>query len=289
MAIFATFAYDAGVSPESLLLVRFSLAAVLLWGLVRARGVRVGRGPAPLVALLGLGAVLYAVQSTAYFEALQFTDASVLTIIYYIYPALVAVAAALLGRERLTPARITALVVATGGLVLVVLGGGVGSVRPLGVLLGLTCALSYTVYVLVCDRVSGALEPLPLAALVFTGAAATLAVRSALEGGPDLTFEPVGWLWLAGIAVVSTVLGMVAFFAGMARTGPSSASILSMAEPVVTAVLAAALLQQTPTPAQVVGGAVVLVAVTLLQVRRPAPASAPAAPASSSSVEVARL
>lgn len=278
MAVLAKFAYAAGVSPESLLLVRFTLAAVLLWLLVRARSARVGRGPAVLVALLGLGAVGYAAQASFYFEALQFMDASVLTIVYYVYPALVTVAAAALGREVLTSGRVVALIAATAGVGLVVLGNGIGAVNGLGVALGLATALSYTVYVLVSDRVSAHLDPLPLAALVFTGAALTLGARAALDGGPDLGFAPVGWFWLVCIAVVSTVLAMVAFFAGMARTGPSTASILSMAEPIVTAALAAVVLHEAPTPVQVVGGAVVLVAVTAIQLRprrTPAPVTAP--------------
>ncbi len=35
MAIFGKLAYDTGVSPSTLLLVRFTLAAVVLWMLVR--------------------------------------------------------------------------------------------------------------------------------------------------------------------------------------------------------------------------------------------------------------
>ena len=48
-----------------------------------------------------------------------------------------------------------------------------------------------------------------------------------LTGGVDLRFNAVGWMWVMCIVVVSTVLGMLAFFAGLARTGPSTASILS--------------------------------------------------------------
>jgi drug/metabolite transporter (DMT)-like permease len=48
----------------------------------------------------------------------------------------------------------------------------------------------------------------------------------------------MGFGWLAGIAVVSTVGAITLFFAGLQRVGPTSASILSMAEPLTTVLLA---------------------------------------------------
>ena len=66
---------------------------------------------------------------------------------------------------------------------------------------------------------------------------------------------------------MSTVLAMLAFFAGLRRTGPSTASILSTFEPVVTTALAAVTLHEFLTPVQLVGGVVVLSSVAILQLR----------------------
>jgi drug/metabolite transporter (DMT)-like permease len=108
-----------------------------------------------------------------------------------------------------------------------------------------------------------------LTALVMSGAAAALAARALLTGGVDVGFRPAGWAWLGAIAVVSTVLAALAFFAGLRRTGPSSAAILSTFEPVVTTGLAAATLGESLSAAQLTGGALVLGSVAVLQVRRP--------------------
>jgi drug/metabolite transporter (DMT)-like permease len=67
--------------------------------------------------------------------------------------------------------------------------------------------------------------------------------------------------------VVSTVLAMLAFFAGLKRTGPSTAAILSTFEPVVTTALATLSLGETLTPAQLAGGILVLSSVVILQGR----------------------
>jgi drug/metabolite transporter (DMT)-like permease len=81
----------------------------------------------------------------------------------------------------------------------------------------------------------------------------------------DLGFEPIGWLWLAGIAVVCTVTAIVLFFAGLARVGPSRASIISTVEPVVTVTLAFLVFGESLTVTQLAGGALVLASVVLLQ------------------------
>jgi len=107
----------------------------------------------------------------------------------------------------------------------------------------------------------------PLAALVMTGAALTLTLRSLATGGVELGFGAAGWFWLACIAVVSTVVAMLTFFAGLRRVGPSSAAILSTFEPVVTAGLAALALGESLGPVQLVGGLLVLASVVALQVR----------------------
>ena len=103
--------------------------------------------------------------------------------------------------------------------------------------MGLAAALTYTVYILVGDRLE--VPPLALAALVCCGATLTFGLASIPRGGPDLAFSADGWLAIGGIVLVSTVGAILTFFAGLARVGPSAASILSTLEPVVTVALAA--------------------------------------------------
>ena len=66
------------------------------------------------------------------------------------------------------------------------------------------------------------------------------------------------------MALVATVLAAVAFLAGVRRIGPTNAAMLSTLEPVVTVILAAALLGERLAPLALVGGALILLAVLLL-------------------------
>jgi drug/metabolite transporter (DMT)-like permease len=104
MAIFAKLAYREGATVGTVLSVRFTLAAALFWAVVLATGgLRELRAlPARDVrAGLALGACGYALQSGCYFAALERIDASLLSLLLYTFPAMVAAAAVALGRERM--------------------------------------------------------------------------------------------------------------------------------------------------------------------------------------------
>jgi len=189
-----------------------------------------------------------------------------LSLILYTYPVLVTVAAVLLGRDRLNRWRTLALLAACGGILLVLVGTGSMHLKPVGALLAFGSAVVYTSYILVSDTVVHRLAPVVLAALVMTGAAATLGGKAVLTG-VDLAFGWRGWVWLACIAVVSTVLAMLAFFAGLRRTGASTIAILSTLEPVVTTALAAMTLGESLSLIQVFGGILVLSSAGILQIR----------------------
>jgi drug/metabolite transporter (DMT)-like permease len=271
MAVFGKLAYGEGVTVGTLLSARFVLAAALFWTIVLASGAaREVRALSrrELAAGLALGACCYALQSGCYFAALQRIDASLLSLLLYTFPAMVAAAAIALGRERLDGRRLTALALALGGLVLVVAGAGTGALDPVGAGLALAAAVVYTTYILVSDRIVGRMRPHVLSALVSTGAAASLTVGSTVFGQLQPgAVSATGWGWLACLTVVSTVGAILLFFAGLRRVGPTTASILATVEPLVTVILAFLVFGERLGAIQLVGGALVLCAVLVLHVR----------------------
>jgi drug/metabolite transporter (DMT)-like permease len=271
MAIFGKLAYGEGATVGTLLAVRFLLAAAVFWGLVLAGGAarEVGAlGRRDVGTALGLGGVGYALQAGCYFAALTRIDASLLSLLLYTFPAIVAAAAVALGRERINGRRVAALVLASSGLALVVAGAGTGALDPVGAALGLGAACVYSTYILVSEGVAVRMRPTVLSAIVCSGAAATLTVGAAVLG----EFRPgaltaAGWGWLACLGAVSTVAAISLFFAGLRRVGPTVASILSTVEPLVTVGLAAIVFGEVLSPVQLIGGALVLSAVPVLHAR----------------------
>lgn len=283
MAIFAKEAYAAGLGLTALLAARFVLAASVLWAIVALRapgGARRGAAGAAAggtasqalrpsrratLACLGLGAIGYAAQAGLFFSALERIDASLTSLLLYTYPALVFCGAVVLGRERVTPSKALALALASAGAALVLLGGGTRGLETAGVLLALGAGVTYAIYILVAESVVRRIDPILLAALVATGAAATFLLAGAIGAG--LRFTADGWLWIVAIATLSTVLPIVTFMLGMERVGAATASIVSTFEPVVTVALAVALYGEALAPLQGLGGALVLAAVVALQLR----------------------
>jgi drug/metabolite transporter (DMT)-like permease len=262
MAVFGKLAYGEGATVGTLLAVRFALAAALFWAIVlagRGRG-EVRSLPGRDVALaVALGAGGYAAQAGGYFAALDRLDASLVALLVYTYPAIVAVAALALGREGADVRRLTALALALGGLVLVLGSAPAGALDPLGAALALGAAVVYAAYVLAGEGLARRMRPTVLSALVASGAAASLTASAGLLGElrpGELT--PAGWGWLACLAAISTVAAVSLFFAGLRRVGPTTASIVSTVEPVVTVLLACVMFGEVLGLVQAVGGAVVL-------------------------------
>jgi drug/metabolite transporter (DMT)-like permease len=264
MAVLGKLCYEEGATVGTLLALRFALAAALFWLLVPRRELR-GISRRDVALGLGLGAGVYALQAGMYFTALDRIDASLLSLLCYTFPAIVAVAAVALGRERFDRRKTLALCLASGGLVLVVASAGTGALDPLGTALGLATAVVYSGYILVGEGIASRVPARALAALVCSGAALTLTAGSAVAGQlhPE-RLTVAGWGWLLILALVATVLALSLQFAGLRRVGPTTASILSNAEPVVTVMLAFAVFGEVLAPLQLVGGGFVLAGVLVL-------------------------
>ena len=253
MAIFARFAYAGGADVLGVLAARFTLAGALLTLIMLATRRAWPRGRALRVAI-AMGAVGYVGQAVCFFAALNHASAGLVALLLYAYPMLVCLLAAAFLHERLTPRRLALLGSSSLGIALT-LGGGHGSAT--GILLGLGAAAFYSVYIVVGARELAHTDALASTTVVCLSAAATLIVAS-LFREPQLPGVWWGWLCIAAIALVSTVIAMIAFFAGLQRVGPAVASIASTLEPVVTVALAWLILGESLSAIQLAGGALVL-------------------------------
>jgi drug/metabolite transporter (DMT)-like permease len=259
LPILGKVAYSVGVGVLPLLAWRYVIAALLIAVLER-------RPRPPLRERLRLWAIgsVFVLNSIAYFRALQEIPASVTALVLYTYPVIVALLAALVGVERLTWRALLAALGAFAGCALTA--GGATKDAPLpvsGVAWALAAAFVYASYIVLSSRF-GAGVPARVLALHLAQAAAVICIAFALaDGGLSLPLDLRGLLAVAGIGVVSTVVAMTAFLAGMALVGPTRASVLSSLEVIVTLALAFLLLGERLGPWQWAGAALILGAVAL--------------------------
>jgi drug/metabolite transporter (DMT)-like permease len=280
MAVLAKLAYATGAGVVTLLALRFAIAAVALWALAVRRGVaNVAAAPRAAALALALGLVVYSTESGLFYTSLTYVDASLAELLMFSYPALVVLGAIALGREAISRRKLAALALATTGIALVLAGGAAGALDPRGVALALGAAALYTTYVLSADAIGRSLHPLAFAALLCTGAALSFTTFGVGSGTLHLSLSAAAWGWAAAIALGSTVVAMAAFLGGVARLGPGRASILSALEPPLALAGACIVFGDRLGPLQLLGGALVVGAVVVLQLRlrrRPALAIASA-------------
>jgi drug/metabolite transporter (DMT)-like permease len=274
IGIFGKLATAAGLNNATLLTVRFAVATALLAGYLVARDHTPRPNRRQLATMAGLG-IPYAVLTGAYFWGLVYIPAGLATITLYTYPVYVyAVSAALLD-ESLTPLKGVALVLALSGIVLIV-GLDTAGVDPVGLALVSIAAIGYAAYTTGSRLAVGEMNADQLA----TGAIATTGVcmlaYGVAAGRLSVPASVEQWAIIVGLAVIGTVLPILLFVNGLRYVEASRASVVTTTEPVVTVALGVVVLGERLSPGILVGGALVLVGVLLIQ--RETPDGRPAAP-----------
>ncbi|MEM9214189.1 MAG: DMT family transporter [Cyanobacteria bacterium P01_F01_bin.150] len=267
MPIFAHFAYGASVTPLTALFFRFAIAALCLCSTLIIHRVPLPN-PRNFKILILLGGVGFVVQSITFFTALTFVSPGLVVLLLYLYPTIVVGLSIFCLNQPSSPTKLMALAIALLGTVLTI--GPVEKAQLLGVALGLISAVTYAVYVLVGDRVMQEESPLTTCTVMISAAALVFGSMVAIQG-VSLPTSVVGWMAIAALGLISTVIAIGALFAGIKCLGATTASMLSTLEPVVTIVLAFWLLQQPITIMQIIGGALILMAVMLLSLEKQLP------------------
>ena len=133
----------------------------------------------------------------------------------------------------------------------------------IGALMAITAALIYSIYIIVGTNVMKHVSPVQSSTVIFASAGAVYGLLT-LFNGAQFPASNFGWLAMLGIIIISTIIPVVTFLAGLERIGPTNAAMLSTLEPIVTVLLAAWLFGDKLLPIVMLGGGLILVAVILL-------------------------
>jgi drug/metabolite transporter (DMT)-like permease len=255
MAIFATYAYRGGASVLGVVVLRFALAAAVLWAVVWRRRLR--PWPEHVLSLWILGGILYAMQAVLFLQAVRLASPALAALFLYVYPVLVVILSAILRRGAIRRMGVLGLISASVGLLLV-LGQG-GRFSWVGAFLALGAAAVYSTYILFGQQVIARSDPIVAAAHIALSAVVTLTLAGLVLGGLDFQrFTLEGYLYAALIGLIPGALAIFAFLAGLERIGAARSAIISMLEPVVTVMLSALLLGEGLAPVQLLGGVLVV-------------------------------
>ncbi len=232
--ILALFAYQGGIGVFTLLFLRFSLASILLfiYILIKKRNIKITKNQ--LIKIFIMGGIFYSLFSYCYFSAIQYIPASLAVLLFYTFPFIIAILSHFLG-ELLSKKIVYAIIISFLGLMLV-MGKTDGEISFLGIMLAFGASVFYSLYTLYGDYILKDISLITTIAYVCLFAAFSFFSIGLMTGNLQFQFTQNTWLPIIGISLVS-MLGFLAFFQGIKLTSPTSVSILSMIEPLVTIVL----------------------------------------------------
>jgi drug/metabolite transporter (DMT)-like permease len=272
----------SGFSAERLAEVRTSGAFVGIGLIVAIRTPsRLRATPRELLFLAAFGVCGLAFVQWFYFLAIHRLAIGVALLIQYLAPLLVAVWTRVVLRRPVRRRIWVALALALGGLALILDVGSAGSITTAGVVFSLLAAVTYAFYILLADHALPRRDTGSLLAWGFGFAAlfwATVAPWWSFPGTLVLTHvsllgnlrhqqAPI-WTLLAFMIVAGTIVPFVLLVGALNHLPATRVGIIAMLEPVVATIVAWAWLGEVLGVSELLGGAVVLVAIGLAQTAR---------------------
>ncbi len=263
----------ADVPPFTVAATRFAIAAVLLaalrsaWPALDRGSSRPRIGDLPVIAGLALSAS--AGYNILFLNGLRLapaTDASM--IIPGLAPIVSTALAAVVLREPTTRATMIGLALAAVGVLLVVdPSGHVDGARLLGDALFVGCAILFGSYFLLSRAAGKRFSPISISLYGATGAAIILLPLALAEGGPARLVEAglATWIAIGQLSVLATVGAFVLLNEGMRRLGVSRSAAFALMIPVFGAFQAVLVLGENIAGTALVGAAVVLAGIWLVQ------------------------
>ncbi len=252
--------------PLAFTAVRFAIASLLLWPLVR--GLR-DDPPLPrdvLRRLIVLGVVGNTLYQLGFISGLERTTASNSALILASMPCIVGLMAAGLGLEPLRPRVFGGVLVATAGVVLVVAarGEGFGGGSLAGDLLtfgAVFCWAGYTLGLRTVDSV-----PALRVTAVTTVAGAPGLILAGVPQLMEMDWSAVGlegWGALAYATILSLLVAYLIWNRSVQTVGPSRTVVYMCLTPLFAVIGAALLLGERPRPLQAVGAVLIIAGVVM--------------------------
>jgi drug/metabolite transporter (DMT)-like permease len=259
-AIFARMAYEAGTNSVTFLFIRFLIASPIMLLIMMARGLTIPRGKL-LVSLALIGGIGLSGTTLCFYTAIQLAPVNLVIVIAYIYPTIVTLLSAAFLKQPITGYKIAALLMTFVGILFTI--GLNGGGYFLGIILAISTAIFYSLYLIFGSLSIQKAGPFSASAVIILSSTVIFGVAVGVQG-PQLPVNVSGWLAIFAGAMISTVLGLVAFFAGLKRIDTANAAIISTFEVVVAVVLAIIILGETISLPKILGACMVISAVVIL-------------------------
>ena len=255
-----------GMSMDSLICYRFSLATVLIAGLmlIRKESFRISKSDIPV---LILAAVFYDISSMFLLWAYDYLGSGLATILHFTYPVLTTLIMMIFFNEKSSLPKILAIIMAVGGVILLSVQKGEGDVSLAGVAVAVFSGLGYASY-MVSINVSSKLQNLKGLKLTFyvflIGDIFLIANSYAFGTGIQPLNSGMDIVNLLLLAFVCTILSNQTLILSIKNIGSVRASVLGAMEPVTAVIVGLLVFNELMTWKTAAGMLVILAAVIII-------------------------
>ncbi len=256
------YAYDAGASGIAVAGFRtFTMTLVFAFVLrISGQGWAMPRELVPLAILNG---TLMAGMAYGVVGSVEFISVGLASLLFFTFPVIIAVIVMAVGIERVSPFRICLLALAFTGLA-IMLGASISGVDLRGVACALVAAMATALNAVLVARCFQRVSVMVLTFHFSLVALVVLALAAVFVADVRLPDTASGWGGLLGVAAFQVVATPMYLYA-MMRSGALQVGMVANVQPVTSIVEAWVLFDEVLGLLQALGGALVLIAIAVMQ------------------------
>lgn len=265
--VVAKYLFNHQVNPMHLVTLRLTLSFLVLLAylaLFKRQLIRVPKSDIRYLAILGTAGI--ALVQFSYLYTISQTNVATAVFLQYLAPGLVAVYAFLFQGEKIGFGKLTALLLSAGGGYLIVRGvpGGGLAVNMAGLISGLTSAFALAFYTIYGKKGLSTINPWTI--LLYCFGFGAMVFNIFIPPWVSMPHHSTSeWLFFLYIAVFATILPFGFYFCGLRYLTPVITGVTGTLEPVVAGVVAFLVLREMLFPLQLMGCAMILTGVIVMQ------------------------
>ncbi len=270
--LFAMPIFAEGFSPEATLLMRYLPAVVILGGWMLCRGISFALTKREALVVFS-GGLLFGCSSLFLYLSYLKMDTGVASTLLFVYPIMTAVLMMICFHERIRFVTVAALLLSLCGIALLCRKSDGTPVSAIGVVLAMLSALTYAVYLVMNNMdIIRKMRSEKLTFYVLATGATLYLVRLACAGWTFGHFTPKVALCAVLMALLPTVISLVCVTLAVHYIGATATAILGALEPLTAMTVGVLVFHEDFTLRIAAGIILILAAVTLVALRKPAKA-----------------
>lgn len=268
--LFALPLFAAGVGVNSVLFYRYAIAVVIygIWlKFVKKVSLKITQKEFFPIFFLSM---LFSFSSLTLFQAFKYIAAGIACTILFIYPVIVAIIMAIFFKEKITKTVISAILLTSFGIVLLYNGKDGVTLNLQGVLLVLSSALLYALYIVGVKNIKPVkhIKPDKLSFYIMFFGLSVYIYNLKSFTNLQVPENPLLWLFAIALAVFPTIISLETITVSIKLVGSTITAILGALEPLTAIFFGVVFFHEELTPRIIAGVALILAGVILIVLRK---------------------